>query len=358
MEEKQFVFKWNIEFLNLESYGNYVVETIDDSNFSSAAKNKIGAEIVNIVWVQWIRTIRCDQLKLAHLIKYSLLENNLISKGYEFMVNEEIDSNNALQYFTYLNEIVYLLAGHLYYMIRLNFQNKRKQQIPKYLQVKLNNNDIELSQDISAFFKSLNHLVSKLSAIDINNCPETFANIIDMIDKYAGGVTLFNRYKKKGNGCVLFYDYHGVNPSNNYCGILAVSGYTDCCDMKIITYIEPNRTKCIEFIKLLKSYAKTINAKLVTTNSAVAKFGLKRQRTIPDYNIVEIDSIKTVMEKGGDLKNDYCCCERKLFTYADYYYQETDTMNVKFYPCMKCELGIVHEWERGKVFNLVSGLPN
>ena len=219
----------------------------------------------------------------------------------------------------------------------------------------------------------LKYLQSKLRLINETYCSnleeihsDILHGLVDEINKNAETSQicrdcLTDREKRQEGEharCVAIYVF---DEETSYKGYLTFSGFLDCNDLNILNAVYKTNAPKVELINTISQIATNLQLELITTNPNIRLCGIECNQLQEIANLGdEINYWNTPMSNNAKLdieriKDDYSCCERKIFTKFDSEYR-SGTLFVKFVPCEKCQLAILYEFKTGHLFSLVPRL--
>ena len=124
-------------------------------------------------------------------------------------------------------------------------------------------------------------------------------------------------------------------------------------DNLILIYGEATTKANLDYEKI----AKSIGANLAGTTNFVSRYNFLGGN---NENIIRYDQIKDVMCLGKMDKDNWSCCERKIFAFLDKRDKSvySGKLFVKYSPCKECSLSILyHVVNNEKIFKMQVGLP-
>ena len=158
--------------------------------------------------------------------------------------------------------------------------------------------------------------------------------------------------------CVAIYVFDEETSCKGY---LTFSGFLDCSDLNILNVVCKTNAPKADLINTISQIATNLQLELVATNPNIRLCGIERNQLQEIANLgdeINYQNIPTNNNAQLDvkrIKNDYSCCERKIFTKFDSGYKH-GTLFVKFAPCEKCQLAILYEFKTQHLFSLVPRL--
>lgn len=142
--------------------------------------------------------------------------------------------------------------------------------------------------------------------------------------------------------CLGLYEFDDTSV-NEGLPLVTFSGFKDVSELN---EEKTGFTKATtDFPSKIEEVCNHIPATLVTPSMDICRYRIGK-----DAN-VEVDcSLGDEINKRGfvkEVKKEFSCCERKIFTKFDEKNNNNGILHTTFFPCERCQLGILYYWQKG-----------